>query len=218
MISDLEKIRKRSAEIMSDFPERKAALERELREAEAALEKAREVRNTAEDLDDYDKATAAIDRAEMRVKFANNALRKLTGAMRMDESEYVQTVSTCKKLMETAAEKYRDKARALMDELKELREGYAETAQEINSTLETLDAAANVLQVKYPDKVLPCQDSADIVIPDPDAWRRYALRYFPVDAARLAMRCQNFTPGKAYNSVLAASWRVVDQAYPEKEY
>ncbi len=200
MNKELEKIQKRSTAIMGDYPERKAALVTEMKDAEAELKNAKAEQEAAEDLAAYDEAQEKIKRAELGVKFARNAIKKLDGAPRMDEAEYLKAVNVCKTIMEKAVLEYRQKAAALMDQLRIATDQYMEIAADTNVTLEKLDAAANILQVKYPNSVFA---------PGVDLWKDYALRYDIDTMQRMATEAPPEERGNlcvSHDSVLAAAW------------
>ncbi len=208
MNRDLEKIMKRSAAILGDYPERKAALVMELRSAESELASAKAEQEAAEDLVAYDSATERIKRAELAVKFARNAISKLDGAPRMDELEYKKALNSCKTIMEAAASEYRTKAAALMDQLRAVTDTYKQIAADTNSTLERLDEAANVLQVKYPPSVFA---------PGVELWKEHALRYDSDVAASMATNSRpedRDLPHELHDSVLCAAWSATIKAYP----
>ena len=100
MNKELEKIRKRSTEILGDYPEKRAELVARLSEAEKGVVAAQKALDSTVDLESYDKATEKVKRAELGKKFVNDALRKLEEAPRMDADEYQKAVNTCKKIMD----------------------------------------------------------------------------------------------------------------------
>lgn len=218
MNKKLEEIMNKAAEIVKDLPQKRGELVLDLQSAEAELERVQSALDKVDNLDDFDKATEGVKRAEMRVKFAKDAIDKLNNTPRMEEKDYFQAVDFCKNLMSEAAADYRKKAYAIMESLRELHEEYAQTVADVDNTLSTLDKAANILQSKFPCRVLTFQGAPDQKIKDGNAWMQYAVRFTPADAARLAMACENPENGKRYSSVLTAAWRVIDNAYPEKEY
>ena len=222
MNKDLEKIRNHSREILGDYPEKKAALVKDLREAEAYLNSAKATLDAAEDLESYDNAAEEVKRAEMAVKFSRNAIDKLDAAPRMGEADYMGAITTCKSIMDKATSAYREKAAALMDQLKTLTDDYRQIAEDTNYTLIMLDEAANVLQSKYPYKIYKRQGEPDQKVLNKSAWQDYALRYEPSTACRMATSCTEAArathPTHMHDSLLIAAWRAVGQAYPRKSF
>lgn len=220
MNKDLEKIQKRSTEILGDYPAQRAELVKRLAEAEENAKQAKAALDAAEDLESYDRAAEVLKRAELATKFARNALEKLDAAPRMDEAEYMKALNTCKGIMDKAASTYRVKAAALMDQLKALTDEYRETAEETNSTLVKLDEAANILQSKYPYKVRRYQGMPDRKELDKSAWLEYALRYEGYTACRLATDCtaeeKAEHPHHTQDSILVAAWQAVHNGYPHR--
>ena len=138
----------------------------------------------------------------------------------MGEADYMRSLNTCKNIMEKATEEYRTKAAAIMDQLRDLHETYLQTAQEINSTLIDLDAAANILQSKYTYREKQRQNAPSIIIPDRSAWLDYALRYDSSTACTMATQCTLEERGdqclKVHDSVLCAAWGAVERGYPRR--
>ena len=218
MIKDLDKIQKRSTEILGDFPERREGFIARLAEIDEKLTQAKAAVEAAEDLKGYDKATEVLKRVELERKFTKNALEKLDTAPRMAEDEYFQALNTCKNIMERAANIYRSDAAGLMAQLKAIRDEYQATAVEVNRTLEALDSSANILQSKYPYKVTAYKGATNKAKRDPGAWRQYALRYDAATAATLATECDpEYKDNVAkHDSVLTAAWGAVERAYPRQ--
>ena len=222
MIKDLERIRQHSADIWGSYPEQRAELARKLAEAEENKRKAKAALDAAEDLDSYDNAAEILKRAELATKFARGALDKLDAAPRMKEAEYMQTINTCRGIMDNATSTYRTKTAALMDQLKAVHDEYTQTAADVNNTLVELDLAANVLQSKYPYKVRHFKDLPDKKEPSKTAWLDYALRYEPATACTRATACtaedKAENPHHAHDSLLTAAWQAVNKAYPRKSF
>ena len=220
MKKELEQIQKHSKEILGDYPEKREELITRLAENDEKITQAKAAVEAAEDLKGYDKATEVLKRAELERKFTRNALEKLDAAPRMAEDEYFQALNTCKNIMDAAAVTYRSEAAGLMAQLKAIRDAYQETAAEVNSTLEALDAAANVLQSKYPCKVTTYTNGPERSKRDPGAWRQYALRYDAATAATLATECDPEYKDKVttHDSVLTAAWGAIERAFPRKIY
>lgn len=222
MDKELEKIRKRSTEILGDYPEKRAELLSEYEEAEANKKQAKAALDAATDLDSYDKARAVLKRAELAAKFAKGAVDRLDGAPRMTEAEYMQALTTCRGVMNKATSYYKQKAAALMAQLKAVRDEYIQTAEDTNGTLVKLDDAANVLQTKYPYKVTHYQGVPDRLTPNRDAWREYALRYDSSTACTLATvrtaEERAAEPHNPFDSVLVAAWQAVERGYPRRGF
>ena len=211
MIKGLEQIRKKSADLYVGYPERLAELEAQLTGAEQDLKEAQAAQAAADTLEAYDTATAAVDQAKDRVKFAQIAVNELKGASRMSESEYMSAVNTCRSIMIKATEEYRKTAFTLMNQLKAQYDKYMETAADVTGTLSALDDAANILQTRHANRIVHLQDA-----PDPSEWERHALRYYPADAARLAT--ESGDPRQPHDSVLAAAWKAINRAYPHRNF
>ena len=222
MNKELEKIQKRSTELLGDYPEQRAELVRKLAEAEEHRKQAKAALDAAEDLESYDRAAEVLKRAELATKFAKGAVDRLDAAPRMKEAEYMQALNTCKGIMDKAASTYRVKAAALMDQLKALTDEYTQTAEDTNNTLVKLDEAANILQSKYPYKVRHYQGMPDRKELDKRAWLEYALRYEGYTACRLATDCtaeeKAEHPHHTQDSVLLAAWQAVRNGYPNRSY
>lgn len=213
MLKELEKIRRRSSEIMESYPEKRAALAEEVRKAEAGLQKAKEAQEAAEDLATYDKAAEAVKRAELVLKFAKQGLEKLEEAPRMEADDYNSTRNTCRDIATSAAAAYREKAAELMASLKAAYDEYNSTIADVNSTLKILDNAANVLQSHHPYRVDGRHNAPDVMTKDPNAWKKYALQF---DALKMAT--DNPT-GNTFNNkdlVLINAWNATIKAYPGK--
>ena len=224
MNKELEKIKAQSAVIMGDYPQKHEELVKQLAAARAELKQAQAVLEGVEDLESYDSATEAVKRAELRVKFAAQALDKLESAPRMSEEEYSKAVQICQQLMDNAIANYREKAPAIIDQLKALQDNYLQAAADITGTLKALDNAANILQVKYPYAVQQYWQDGNIVsVPtgkSPTEWEKHAVRFYPSDAFRMATSCEKDPkePHKQWDSVLAAAWNAVEKAYPRTTY
>lgn len=214
MLKDLEKIQKRSAEILGDYPEKRAELLERVKAAEEELKAAKASQESAEDLAAYDKAAEGVKRAELALKFANNALYRLDGAPRMAEADYMKALNTCREIMERATGEYRQKTTALMDQLKAVKDEYKQTAEETNSTLKKLDEAANILQSKYG------RDQKGVKVKE--AWQAYALRYETGKICAMATQSEEprKTPAGVFSndSILCAAWGAVGRAYPKHTF
>lgn len=210
MQKELEKIQARAAEILGDYPAKRAELRQRIREAEEELTAARAEMEAAEDLGQYDRAGEKVNRAELQLKFANNTLEKLESAPRMKEQDYMKALITCRDLMEKAAGAYREKATALMDQLHDLTEEYKQIAKDTNNTLIKLDEAANVLQSKYGRESKGFTHKAN--------WLRYALRYDNGKPCAMVTETQpqGSLKNKNHDSVLCAAWLAVGKAYPKE--
>lgn len=186
----IRNIRERSDAINAAYERRKAELENELADNQKELEAGKAALDAADNVDDYDIANEAVRRAELKIRFANNALRKYVEAPRMSGEEYDELLKACRTTMEDAATGYRTKALELIDQLRNLRSSYLSLAADINGALEGLDAAANVMQTRYPCRVTTyVQDATstyDVRTPDPNEWKNHALRYTPDAACKLA--------------------------------
>lgn len=221
MNKDLEKIQKTSAVIMGDYPQQRVTLLHQIQLAQDELAKARSEQEQAEDMDSYSKAVEAAKQAERWVNFAQNALKKLDAAPRMDEADYMKALNTCRNIMESAAAEYREKAVALMDQLRALQEGYLQTAKDTNDTLIKLDEAANILQSKYPCREIERQGASSAFVPDSNAWKRYALRYDNGTPCRLATQStpeERDRPHMVHDSVLVSAWQAVSKGFPHKVF
>ena len=214
MNKDLEKIQKRSAEVLTGYPEQKAELTAKLTEAERQARKAKADLDAAEDLAGYDAAAESLKRAELSIKFAKGAIDKLDGAPRMAESEYLKALTVCRGIMDNAASAYRVKAAALMDQLKALQDEYMQIAADTNETLEKLDEAANILQSKYKYKIWTYKDRPDKREPDKHIWLTYALRYEGYTPCRLATAIDDGSGSLTQDNVLTAAWQAVIKGYP----
>lgn len=221
-VKSLVQIQERSADILQNFPKKRAEFVKELEDAEEGCRQAKAALEAAENIESYDSAAEVLKRSEMLVKFARNGLSRLDTAPRMDEAEYFEAVKICRGIMDNAVNSYREKAAALMDQLKALKDEYTDTAEEINLTLVNLDAAANVLQSKYTYKLKHYQGMPDEKEPDSNAWLEYALRYDDHTAYELATDCteeeREDAPYKRHDSVLNAAWSAVNTAYPRCSY
>ena len=221
-VNSLEKIQKRSSDILRDFPKKRAELVKRLEDAEESCRQAKAALEAAENLESYDSAAEVLRRSETAVKFAKNGLSKLDAAPRMDESEYAEAVNICRGIMDAAVSSYREKAAALMDQLKAVKDEYTNTAEEINRTLVNLDDAANILQNKYQYKIRRYHGIPDGEELDNREWLKYALRYNKNTTYSLATDCteeeRGDAPYKRHDSVLNAAWSVIDAAYPRCIY
>ena len=221
MNKELVRIQKRSTEILGDYPDRRAEICKRITAAEKEVARASAVRDAAEDLDSYDRATEVLKRAELDLRFTKAALAKIDGAPRMTEAEYMRALNTCKGIMDAAANNYRVKAAALMDQLKDLKEEYLQTASDTEETLVKLDEAANVLQSKYTHKETRYVNSPSTRTPDRNVWRQYALRY---DNGKLCTMATQSDPKeradshKIHDSVLCAAWHAIAKAYPRTSF
>ena len=186
-LSKLQAIQKRSAEVIGDYPAKKAKLRDQLVTTKGDLEAAKASQDAAKDLKEFDQAAEAVKRAETRVHFVEGAIRKLDEAPRMSEAEYNSIVDTCGRIMEGAAANYRERVSALMDQIKEARDLY-------------LSIAADVDQRTY-----------EIRRPDPNEWRKHVVRYAPGTACQLANGS-----GDSRDKVLYVAWDAVSRAYPEQ--
>ena len=204
MHKELEKIRRRSAEIRENYPSQRINYLQEIEKAEADLQKAQEVQQAADNMASYDKATEGVKRAEMALKFAKQGLEKMDAAPRMDTKEYNSACDTCKDIANKAISDYRKKAAELMASLKAAYDEYNATITDVNSTLKDLDNAANVLQSLYPYRIEGRKGAPDIKTPDRHAWKKYALQF---DAAKLATEKQ---PADIYGTtehVQVVAWK-----------
>ena len=224
MNKKLEQINKRSEAILKAYLPKKTECAAALKAAGDAVVKARAAVEAAEDPESYERATADLNHAELVERFAEKELNRLDAAPRMDEDEYTKAVNTCTSLINEAVANYREKAAALMDQLKSITDEYKQTVEETNRILETLDSAANVLQVKYPYKTISRQGWADEQKRDSRAWLEHAVRYDAPKACYLATRPDaesGAEPGHNYHnydSVLFNAWRAVDKGYPRMTY
>ena len=214
-VKDLNPIKKRIEAVMGDYPTKKADLRDQLVITKADLETARAAQDAAKDLKEFDKAAEVVKRAETRVNFVESAIRKLDEAPRMSEAEYNSIVDTCGRIMAGAAADYRERVSALMDQIKKAKDLYLSIAANVDQTLTDLDAAANVLQTKYTDRIDQYSDGKggtyEIRRPDPNEWRKHVVRYAPGTACQLAT-----SAGDPHDKVLYAAWDAVSRAYPEQ--
>lgn len=210
MLKDLERIQTKAAEILGDYPEKRANLLQAVRNAEETLQTAKAEQEAAEDLAQYDKAAERAKRAELALHFAKATLEKLENAPRMEEADYMKALTTCRDTMEKAAKAYREKATALMDQLKALTDEYKQTAKDTNETLIKLDKAANVLQSKYG------REKKGIAVKE--NWLRYALRYDNGKPCAMATLTepQGTLINRNHDSILCAAWLAMDKAYPKE--
>ena len=213
-MKEFEIIRKQAAKVLGDYPERKAELQDQLRTAQDDLSKAKEALEGAESMEEYDKAAEAVKRSEMAVIFAEKALQKLSKAPRMGEEKYFEAVDEIKHKVAEAVAVYQESAEALMDQLFTVRDSYLKTIHEADSTLAELDLAANILQTKHEYRVMTFVDAPDVKVPDPEEWKRHAVRYDDAAACEMAVTASDGMRG----SVLATAWGAVSKAYPRKKY
>ena len=218
MLKELEQIRKRSAAIMGDTPQKRAEIIKQITEGKAELKAAREAQEAADDMDSYDAAVDTVKRAELKVKFAEKALNKLDGAPRMSEKEYMATLGTCSRIVEKAASDYIKAAEAAMDQLKAAHDAYISTGEDVNQILIELDQAANVLQTKFKNRTVTYIGVGDVEKPDPYEWERHALRFYNADLAGRVTQNKAGDPNKPWDSVLCAAWHAVRKAYPRRTY
>ena len=218
MNKQLERIQKRCHDIYKDFPKKLETLNAQLTEARNELTEARGAQDAAEDLTGYDLATDVLKRAEKKVHFAERELNKLTGAARMPEAEYMQAVGTCQGIVASATEEYRNKAFALMEQLKAAQDQYKDTVADVNDTLIKLDQAANILQTKHKTRIDRYSDGEggvyQIPCKDPREWERHAVRFTPADAARLGTASKSEDWIKPHDSVLTAAWGAIYKGFP----
>lgn len=211
---DLNAIRSRIDAVLGDYPRRKAEYTKQIEEARAELEAAKAARDAAEDLTAYDKANGDVKRAELKERFAQDAIRRLDAAPRMGEAEYNSIVNSCSRIIDEAAAEYKTKVSALMDQIKEAKVSYLSKAAAVNQTLVDLDAAANVIQTKYTERIDQYSDGKggtyEINRPDPDEWKRHVVRYNPSEVYRLATTSED-------HEILAAAWYAISRAYPDNE-
>lgn len=210
----LQAIRERSAAVLGDYPQKKEELTRQLTAAQEELRSAQTAQESAENMEDYDSAAETTRRAELRVKFADKALKNLDAAPRMHVEEYNAIVSECCDIVEKAAEDYRNKVEPLMDQLRAAKEAYLAIANDANETLIQLDAAANVLQSEYPNQIFTYTDGTIREVPDSTEWKNHAHRFEPWRACQLAT--ETGEKARPHDSVLYAAWRAVGNAYPRK--
>ena len=210
---DLSTIRSRIDAVLGDYPMKKAELTRQLERDREVLSVAKAKQDAAEDLKDFDAAADDVRHAEMRVNFIENALRKLDAEPRMTEAEYNSIVNSCSQIMEESTAEYITKVSALMNQIKEAKDTYLSKAAAVNQALIDLDAAANVIQTKYTERIDQYSDgnggTYEVSVPDPNEWRRHAVRYTPTDVCRLATTSEDHT-------ILAAAWYAVSRAYPDR--
>ena len=221
--SDLDIIRKRSVEVMENYPDQKSVLDKRLQDAREALVIAKDELDNAYDIEAYDKASEAVRRAELEIRFTEQAIDKIKTSPRMDEKEYFSYVDNCREIMNKASGAYREKVLSLMDQIKSAYDEYVSTAEEVNAVLVKLDESANVLQSKYPYRVIRRVNMPDEKIKDSSMWKKYALRYDNYERARIATE---YTPGEVSrvtplsnrDSVLVAIWKAINSGYPRKKF
>ena len=218
MIKELEKIRKRSADILGNTPQKRAELVKQLAKSNEDLKAARDAQEKAEDMDSYDEAVEAARRAELSIKFADKALKNLDGAPRMSEAEYMAILGTCSRIVDKAASDYLEVAEAAMAQLKAAHDAYIAIGTDVTQTLTELDNAANVLQVKYRCRKQEYAGMDPVYIADSYEWTRHALRFYPVDLAKRVTRNNAGVAGKPWDSVLCGAWTAVERSYPRKIY
>lgn len=209
MNKTITEIYKRASEIIGNDPEKKAELMAELEEGRTELMAAKNAKEKAENLDEYNKASKAVEAAELKVKFAKNALARLETTPRMSEEEYNKYISACEGIMSQAAIDYRAKAAALMDQLNEIHEEYIAIAREVDGALIMLDDAAHILQSKHANETF--------------GWKVYALRYEKDSdkAYKMATCCteeEKTKPHYQWDSVLTAAWNAVKKGYPRNAF
>jgi len=222
MNKDLEKIQARSAAIMKDYPDQRAAILDRMNAAKTEKAAAAAALEDAANFQSYDRAEEALKRADLAIRFAEKELEQLETAARMPEAEYEKAVAACKAIMDKAVNEYRKKALALMDQLKALQDEYRQTAADTNSTLVKLDEAANVLQRRYMYETKHFQGAPDQTVRNPRYWQIHALRYDNGNDQRLATACspedKAAAPHVQWNSVLSAAWNAVGHGYPNRSF
>ena len=222
MLKELEKIHKLSQNIYKDYSGKRANLEAQLKEALEDLRTAKAEQDAADDLTRYDASAEAVERAERRIKFTETALKKLDGAPRMTEREYMVTVGTCQGIVAGATEEYRKKVLDLMEALKDAQDKYKGIVSDVNETLIELDQSANVLQAKHKNRTDQYSDGEGgyygISRPDPREWERHAVRFTPADATRMGTECRGDEPYKQHDSVLSAAWTAVYKGFPHRNF
>lgn len=211
MNKDFERISKQSANILGDYPEKHEELIIRVKEAEEAVQRAEKAVDRTEDIEEYDNAVTVLERAKLEYKFAKTALKKLESAPRMDEDEYQSMVDTIQNEVMKAAEAYRKVAAAAFERILAAHDEYKQLLYDADMVLGKLDAAANVLQVKYRYREIERQNMEPIRIEDPNEWSRHSVRYV-VTGKGYEMVTRE---GNEQNEIQLAAWNAAEKVKGE---
>lgn len=194
----LSAIQKRCEQITSEDAEKLSGMEAELEAAKVNNEAAQVAIDKAADIETYNKALDALLKSKREIEFTEKAIDEFYAIPRMDEADYNNAVNDCKKIVADAVAEYRITVSKLLDQLVSVQDEYMHIAASTNDTLIKLDSAARVLQNKYKYKVCSYINEPDVIVPDREIWKDYAVRFNPDVACRLATH-DNIGLGKAWH-------------------
>lgn len=212
--NELLAIRKRAAEVMGDYPEQAAELQKKIEEAKAARLEAKATKETAMNANVFSDADAAMKEAEAQYALNIELLDHLKYAPRMEEEEYDRAVQSCLSLAQQARDTFREATDKHLSKLQEARDEYQKTIDEINLTIRELDAGANILQNKYRKRAITRYKAPSTFIDDPNEWKRHAVNISP---AELFCHDENHEhPYATHISHYVAAWQATQpgKAYP----
>lgn len=222
LIKDLDKVMDVIEKVEKEDPEIRQNYVDKLKKMQTMREQAEQAKEDAKTEAELDQAITDASMAIEKERFFRKRLYEIDHTPHMNEKTYKKSIAIMQTAKERAVNEYRQKAIPLMDELRKVRCDYQAQAAAINSTLERLDLAANILQSKYPNKTVTRNNMDDVYIPDPDAWRDHAVRFDSYEAYRAATcpdpadKTEN--PSALWDSVLVSAWAAITKGFPKKVY
>jgi len=212
----LTAISNKATEILGDAAAKRAEILQAITEAENAAQAAEKTKETTLNENEFAAAEKALTEAQSRAAFNRQLLDHMDGTARMSEADYNKAVDTCKDIVFTARDDARAKVKKAMQDIKNALEAYTETANEATATLEQLDAAANVLQTKHPDRISRYTTDKpgvyrEVRTKDPNEWKKHTTRF---NAGGSFMNGDG-TPEEL--SIYASAWQAVKGIWPDQQ-
>lgn len=177
MNNEFQKIIDRAAEVGKTRPEVKAKLEQGIAAAQAARAAAEQAKGTAETEEDFYQSCDDEFHAREKETFLRQQLDRLEETTSMNETEYDRYIAIVSDAVEKTASDFCKVAEKAMGEIIAAGEKYYDIITDADKTLESLDAGAFVLQVKYAYRVFNFHNAPSLKLKIPDEWRFHALRY-----------------------------------------
>ena len=204
MNKELKRVSDAVATIEKAHPESRRQFLSGIAAAQEAAAAAVQAKENAETEGDYDKACEDEKKAHDKEAFFKKQLDRIDFSMRMEEETYYGHVDAVKATVEKAAADFRKVAEKAMEDILNAKAAYMAIITGADEVLSALDAAANVLQVKYRYKTknIIC-DGPKPVVEDRNEWKRHAIRYTGRSAKGIDLVLMD---GNNWNEITAAAW------------
>lgn len=158
-------------------PSEQEICRKEIEKCQDAETLAAQAKEVAETEADFNKACDDEAHARERKQFFIRRLEKLSNTPAMDPDEYDEAVSDIDAVIKSSAEELKTLMNETIQVITKAKAEYLHTVHIADKLLNDLDNAANVLQCRYPCRVIKYEGRPNVKVKDPNEWKRHALRY-----------------------------------------